>query len=228
MNEKKLYAYFKIFVMSLSGIFWLLCIGLCPAAEAVDLKDSVVKVFVTKNPMDFYRPWQSRGINATTGSGAIIKENKILTNAHVVADHTFIQVKKNSDPKKYTAKVEAIGYDCDLALLSVDDPSFFDNTHAVETGGLTALQDTVTVIGYPQGGDKISITEGVVSRIEVISYSLSGRKLLGVQIDAAINPGNSGGPVVMDDKLVGIAMQAYHEAQNIGYMIPVPIINHFF
>jgi len=95
-------------------------------------------------------------------------------------------------------------------------------------GELPQLQDTVTAVGYPQGGDKLSITEGVVSRVELTSYSLTGRKLLTVQIDAAINPGNSGGPVVQNGKLVGIAMQRIQSAQNIGYMIPTPIINHFF
>jgi len=194
----------------------------------VSLTNSVVKVFVTSNNMDYYRPWQSMGIKASGGSGAIIEGNRIITNAHVVSDHTFIQVKKGTDPKKYTAKVIAIGYDCDLALLEVDDPHFFDNVISLEFGELPKQQDNVTVIGYPQGGGKISITKGVVSRIEVTSYVQSSRRLLTVQIDAAINPGNSGGPVVQNGKLVGIAMQALQSSQNIGYMIPTPVIEHFF
>ena len=198
-------------------------------ASLVDsLTDSVVKVFVTSNSMDYYRPWQSKGIEASGGSGAIIKGNRILTNAHVVSDHTFIQVKKDADPKKYSAKVVAIGHDCDLALLEVDDAHFFDNIVPLEFGDLPKQQDNVTVIGYPQGGGKISITKGVVSRVEVTSYAQSSRQLLTVQIDAAINPGNSGGPVVKDGKLVGIAMQVLQVGQNIGYMIPIPVIDHFF
>jgi len=54
----------------------------------------------------------------------------------------------------------------------------------------------------------------------------SGRRLLAAQIDAAINPGNSGGPVVMDGQVVGVAMQGYSGADNIGYMIPAPIVRH--
>ena len=189
--------------------------------------NAVVKVFVTKNEMDYYRPWQSKGIAASSGSGAIIKGNRILTNAHVVSDHTFIQVKKDADPKKYSARVVAVGYDCDLALLSVEDPDFFKGTTALEFGELPKQQDSVTVVGYPEGGGKISITEGVVSRIEVTAYTQSSRQLLTVQIDAAINAGNSGGPVIQNGKLVGIAMQVFLAAQNIGYMIPTPIIDHF-
>ncbi|OGX34212.1 MAG: hypothetical protein A3C36_05005 [Omnitrophica WOR_2 bacterium RIFCSPHIGHO2_02_FULL_52_10] len=189
--------------------------------------NAVVKVFVTKNEMDYYRPWQSKGIAASSGSGAIITGNRILTNAHVVSDHTFIQVKKDADPRKYSAQVVAIGHDCDLALLSVDDPDFFKGTTALEFGVLPSQQDSVTVIGYPEGGEVISITEGVVSRIEVTAYTQSSRELLTVQIDAAINAGNSGGPVIQNGKLVGVAMQVFLAAQNIGYMIPTPIIGHF-
>ena len=196
--------------------------------QDTSLTDTVVKVFVTVNKMDYYRPWQSEGIMAGSGSGVIIKGNRILTNAHVVADQTFIQVKKDADSKKYTAEVVAIGNDCDLALLEVKDMGFFEGVTPLEFGELPKQQDSVAVIGYPEGGGKISITEGVVSRIEITSYVQSARQLLTVQIDAAINSGNSGGPVVKDGKLVGIAMQVLQAGQNIGYMIPVPIIEHFF
>ncbi|MCA9401326.1 MAG: trypsin-like peptidase domain-containing protein [Candidatus Omnitrophica bacterium] len=197
-------------------------------ALAQSIADSVVKVFTTVNPMDFYRPWQSQGVGNASGSGSIIHGDLILTNAHVVSDHTFIQVKKDGDPKKYTAKLKAISHECDLALLTVEDKDFFVGVTPISLGDLPVLQDSVVVLGYPQGGDKLSITEGVVSRIEVTSYSESGRKLLTVQIDAAINPGNSGGPVIKDGKLAGVAMQVFQSGQNIGYMIPTPVIQHFF
>ncbi len=196
-------------------------------AFSADVSDAVVKVFVTANPVDFSKPWQTLGSQASTGSGGVIAGNRILTNAHVVADHTFIQVRKQSSPKKYTARLLAIGHDCDLALLTVDDPEFFSDLQPLSLGGLPQLQDSVLVIGFPLGGDKLSITKGVVSRIEIIPYAQSGKRLLGVQIDAAINPGNSGGPVVQDGKLVGVAMQAIANSQNIGFMIPTNVIAHF-
>ncbi|MDP2654296.1 MAG: serine protease [Candidatus Omnitrophota bacterium] len=214
-----------------TGLRILFCVLFAMAADgrasAEDARDAVVKIFVTANKMDFYRPWQSKGIRAGTGSGCVIAGNRILTNAHVVADSTFIQVRKESDPRKYTARLEAVGHDCDLAILSVEDPEFFKGIRALEFGALPSLQDAVTALGYPAGGDKLSITEGVVSRVEIIPYTQSSKKLLAVQIDAAINPGNSGGPVIKDGKLIGVAMQVMTNSQNIGYMIPTPIIDHF-
>ncbi len=214
-------------VMRLIGVVvWVALVGM-PAAEAGVKTDSLVRVFVKMNRMDYLNPWQSHGGQMASGSGCIIASNRILTNAHLVDDHTFIQVRKESDPKKYTATVEAVGQDYDLALLRVDDPEFFRGVSPLEFGGLPNLQDSVTVFGYPMGGEQLSITTGVVSRIEVISYTQSNRELLSIQIDAAINPGNSGGPVLKDGKIIGVAMQGISSSQNIGYMIPVPVITHF-
>ncbi|MBF0533057.1 MAG: trypsin-like peptidase domain-containing protein, partial [Candidatus Omnitrophica bacterium] len=212
-------------------IFWLfLCLGCCaaPVWAGFEPQNAVVKVIVAYNRVDPSRPWQSQGPQTLTGSGVILSTNQILTNAHVVADHTFINIKKADDPKTYTARVIATAYDCDLALLTVDDRNFYKNTKPLTLGGIPKVQDSVTVLGYPEGGDKISITKGVVSRIEVIPYAQSSRKLLAIQIDAAINPGNSGGAVIQDGRLVGVAMQSFKNSQGIGYIIPVPIIEHFF
>ena len=62
---------------------------------------------------------------------------------------------------------------------------------------------------FPIGGESISVTSGVVSRIEVTSYVHGAAELLGVQIDAAINSGNSGGPAFNNrGQCVGIAFQS--------------------
>ena len=208
-------------------IFFLAKILLSSAAAADFKTDSVVKIFATRNTIDYKNPWQSRGVQEITGSGCIIQGNRILTNAHVVNQNTFIQVRRESSQKKYIAKVETVGNDCDLAILQVEDPEFFNGVLPLEIGELPNLQDTVTVIGFPMGGDKLSITQGVVSRMESLDYVNSNQSLLGVQIDAAINPGNSGGPAISNGKIVGIVMQGLLASQNIGYIIPTPVINHF-
>ncbi|MEW5894530.1 MAG: serine protease [Candidatus Omnitrophota bacterium] len=216
---------FKIPFLAVTFVFVMSAVVFANNDE--DIRKSVVKVYVTSNSIDFLKPWQSTGSRSSSGSGCVIEGNRIITNAHVVEDSTFIQVRKETSPKKYTARLVAFGHDCDLAVLTVDDHEFFNDIKAVEFGSLPELRDSVIVMGFPQGGDKLSMTEGVVSRIEVIHYAQSSKQLLGVQIDAAINPGNSGGPVVRAGKVVGIAMQMMTSSQNIGYMIPVPIIQHF-
>lgn len=70
----------------------------------------------------------------------------------------------------------------DAAMLTVDDDEFWVGVSPVEFGELPALQDAVTVVGYPIGGDTISVTSGVVSRIEILSYVHGSTELLGLQV----------------------------------------------
>ncbi|XP_077226652.1 protease Do-like 10, mitochondrial isoform X1 [Tasmannia lanceolata] len=189
--------------------------------------DSVVKVFAVLSSPNYFLPWQTKSPRETTGSGFVLQGRRILTNAHVVADHTFVLVRKHGSPTKYKANVQAIGHECDLAILIVENEEFWEGMHFLELGDIPFLQEGVAVVGYPQGGDTISVTKGVVSRVEPTQYVHGATNLMAIQIDAAINPGNSGGPAIMGDKVAGVAFQNLSGAENIGYIIPVPVINHF-
>jgi len=188
---------------------------------------SVVRIYATAQSPDNENPWQTQAPQSGTGSGVVIDEGRILTGAHVVADATFIQVQKVSETRKWVVEVEAINHDCDLALLRVEDPGFMAGLTPPELGPVPQLRDRVSVVGYPVGGEEISITEGVVSRIEVQSYSHSKRNLLAVTVDAAINEGNSGGPVYLEGQVAGIAFQSLKDAENIGEMVPAALIRRF-
>ncbi|HUJ59737.1 MAG TPA: trypsin-like peptidase domain-containing protein [Kofleriaceae bacterium] len=188
----------------------------------------VIRVFATSQDPDFDGPWQARTPSNSTGSAVVIGPGLLLTGAHVVANATFLQVQKPSHPDKAIARVKAVSHDCDLALLEVTEPAdFLADIEPAEVGPMPRLRDEVAVVGYPVGGEEISITEGVVSRIEVQRYSHSQRHMLAVTVDAAINAGNSGGPVFGDGKVVGIAFQKLTGVDNIGEMVPPPIIRAF-
>lgn len=198
------------------------------SVHADDVKDAIVKIFTIVNTPDYFNPWSMRGTGGGTGSGAIIRGRKILTNAHVVGNQTFVQVRRYGDPRRFTARVESVSHEADLAILAVDDPAFFEGAKELEFGPLPEAQDEVVTYGFPMGGDTLSITKGVISRIEHQTYVHSSYSLLAGQIDAAINPGNSGGPVLIDGKIVGVVMQGIGQADNIGYMVPVNVVNHVF
>ncbi len=187
----------------------------------------VVRVYATTQDPDYDCPWQVQRPHSSSGSGVLVSPTEILTGAHVVANATFLQVQKISDPNKTIARVKAVCHDCDLALLSVDSPDFLKGIPPSDVGDLPHFRDKVSVVGFPMGGEELSITEGIVSRIEVQRYSHSQRHLLAVTVDAAINDGNSGGPVFKDDKIAGIAFQKISGADNIGEMVPAPIIKTF-
>lgn len=191
---------------------------------------SMVRISTTAQQPDYLVPWNPGNVGSGVGAGFVISGKRIMTNAHVVSNATFITVVKEGDPTPWEARVLHVAHDCDLAILGVYDERFFEGTKPLEFGGIPALESTVSAYGYPIGGDRLSVTTGVVSRIDFQPYSHSEvDSHLAIQIDAAINPGNSGGPVMQDGKVVGVAFQGFSGAvaQNVGYMIPTPVVRRF-
>jgi len=192
-----------------------------------EVEKALVKVYTSHQLFDYLSPWQYGQSANSTATGFIIDGERIITNAHAVLNSKFLQVRKEGDSKKYKAVVKFTSEEYDLALVEIEDKSFFKGTVPLKLGTLPEIQEKLTVYGYPLGGDKLSTTQGIVSRMEHNTYTLTNRKFLIGQTDAAINSGNSGGPVVSKGKVVGVAFAGLNSADNIGYFIPVNILNNF-
>ncbi|EFJ52700.1 trypsin family [Volvox carteri f. nagariensis] len=151
---------------------------------------SVLKVFVSRVDPNYAQPWQMCPQRTGTGSAFVLDTGKrtILTNSHVVSNATAVYVRRPGAAKKFKAEVVCEG------------------------------KSPIAVAGYPVGGDNISVTKGIVSRIALVRYSATAR-LLSIQIDAAINPGNSGGPAFADLEGGKVAAQ---EAEMYGTYRGVP------
>jgi len=197
------------------------------AAATGTIENSVVKIFATVRYPDPYKPWTKASPEDQTGSGVVIEGRRILTNAHVVDYASQVQIQANQAGDKISATVEAIAAGIDLAVLKLDDENFFD-THPplARAKTLPGIKDTVLTYGFPEGGNSLSITKGIVSRVEFAPYNYPVYGLR-IQIDAAINPGNSGGPAVVGDKMIGLTFSRLNEAENIGYIIPSEEIDLF-
>jgi S1-C subfamily serine protease len=205
----------------------LIALLLTGFARADEVRKSVVKIFSTKSPPNMFRPWEITPPSEATGSGVIIEGGRILTNAHVVSWAQQIYVQPNESSEKLDATVEHIAEDCDLAILTVDDKEAIKDLKPVPLAEkLPPLKTKINVLGFPVGGDTLSVTEGVVSRIEWAPYNY-GTMAIRIQVDAAINPGNSGGPGIVDDAVAGIVFSRLREGDNIGYLIPAEVIRHF-
>jgi S1-C subfamily serine protease len=199
------------------------------ADEPLDAKirKSVVKVSASVRQLDPFRPWTKGSQSDVVGSGVVIAGKRILTNSHVVNNASQILIQPDKSSEKLPAKVEALARGIDLALLSLDDEQFFESHPPLPVHpSPPALQQSVFAYGYPEGGTELSITRGIVSRIEFAEFYLETDGLR-IQIDAAINPGNSGGPTVADGKLIGIAFSRLQRSDNIGYIIPMEEIDLF-
>lgn len=207
---------------------------------------SVVKLFVTSATRSYLLPWVVGRESASTGTGFVLHNRLIMTNAHVVDGATVVEVKKADEPKKYRGTVVCIGHDFDLALVEVSDERFWTQPAPLEPivwgaeTGFADLYSEVRAVGFPAGGVTVCVTKGVVSRLDAHLYvhpRLKGvfagcevcpGNLPILQIDAAINPGNSGGPAFdAENRVIGVASSGMPGAQNVGYIIPTQIAKVF-
>src|SRR5437879_9185126 len=194
------------------------------------IQKSLVRITSTEVEPDYRAPWNTGAIGRGVGAGFVIEGPRIMTNAHVVSNTRYLTVERDGDPNKYPARVVFVAHDCDLALITVDSPEFFKNMVPLAFGGIPELESTVSAYGYPIGGERMSVTTGIVSRIDFQLYTHSSiDQHLAIQISAQINPGNSGGPVMQNGKVIGVAFQGYSGdvAQGVAYMIPTPVIRRF-
>ena len=160
------------------------------------------------------------------GSGVIISpDGEILTNHHVIegirGGDTNLEV-KTSDGRSFKATVLGRDKELDIALVKIEATHLpyakLGNSDAMRIG------DWVVAIGNPLGLDH-TVTQGIISA--------KGRQLSGpglesfLQTDAAINRGNSGGPLLnLKGEVIGINTAIRPDGQNIGFAVPVNMINH--
>jgi S1-C subfamily serine protease len=196
--------------------------------------NSVVKIFCTSIEPNFVQPWQTGRQSPSFGSGFVIQvaKKQILSNAHVVENATDIRVRKHGDSKKYRAIIAHISNEADLVLLDVEDEEFWTDLKPLQMAApnfIPNLYELVSVIGYPIGGDNLSVTKGLVARVAMQNYVHSEKFLPQIQINSPINCGNSGGPVMLYSEVIGVAFQSSNPlyAQNIGQVIPMPVICQF-
>jgi S1-C subfamily serine protease len=207
--------------------FTLFAISAQPSAAQDKIRDLVVKIHAVHHTPDLLRPWTRNSPQQVKGSGVVIDGKRILTNAHVVRYASQIYVQPNQSAERILARVEGIAPSIDLAVLKLSDEKFFEARGLLPFADeLPRVKDTVNVYGYPTGGTELSVTQGIVSRIEFTEYYYQTNGLR-VQVDAALNFGNSGGPAVSEGKLVGLVFSLIQNAQNIGYLIPVEEIRLF-
>jgi S1-C subfamily serine protease len=205
------------------------CLSLAspPPAGAAAPEDSTVKVIALVRYPNPLKPWAKEAPVEVVGSGVVIEGKRILTNAHLVRYASQVSVQARPGGDKLEAKIAGIGTDVDLAVLTVEDDAFYKKRPALaRSKALPKVQDAVVVYGFPVGGDDLSVTKGVVSRVGFSMYS-GLRPGLVIQVSAAVNPGNSGGPAVVDGQMAGVVFSRLAGAENISYIIPCEEVEYF-
>ncbi len=205
-----------------------LCLGILLSARAwgadETLRKSVVKVFSTIQNVDYYEPWKPGSQSALRGCGTILPGHRILTTAHLVNKENYIEIQRFGETKRFPAKVEQVGFDLDLAILSVEDGDFFTGTQPVEFSDLPGPGDKLVV----QGGDELSIKEDSVSGMGMVFCNEGWRMVPAILTNSTIDPSNDGCPVFKGGKFIGIPFDSTGKPDKSGSVMPVNVIQRFF
>src|SRR5438270_13488337 len=107
------------------------------------VQQSLVRISSISVALECRAPCSAGGLERGVGAGFVISGNRIMTNAHVVANSRYVTVERDGDPNKYPAKVQFIANDCDLAVITVPAPDFFKNMLPLQFGSIPTLESTV-------------------------------------------------------------------------------------
>jgi len=228
-------ASYRLFQTLMEKLIYVVCIlvatglfhGTAMAAQqwSDQYGKSVVEIYAVVNEPNYTNPWVKVPDIIETGTGSIISGHRIITSAHIVANSTSIKVRKSLEHKQYDAYVAFVSHESDLAILNVNEISFFNNTVPLEIALDLVSQKKVLVYGFPEE-ENLIITEGVLTDNRYRLYRHTSRTLLAGEILSLIEPGYSGGPVMHEGMIVGIVMQA-NKSGTIAHTVPTPLIHHF-
>lgn len=186
------------------------------------IREGVVSIYTFRPSFDLFFGFREV---AGAGSGFIVSDNFVVTNAHVVRGAERVNV-LFPDGERGEARVAAADPSRDLALLYVRTggrkPLRLGDSDELKVGEL------VFAVGSPLGLPGPSVTMGVVS---ALGRTIEARSLFLedlIQTDAAINPGNSGGPLInASGEVVGVTTAIVPYAQGIGFAIPINSVKRF-
>ncbi len=199
------------------------------AQDADSLQDnskSIVRVNVTTQDYNFSRPWDKNPPMSQTGIGAILDGGRVLVLGELVANHTYIELEDIDTGEKAPAKIEAVDYEANLAIVTPKGQGFLEDKHPLELAEGAHLGDTLTVWQVQSNGD-ISPATGPVTSVELIPYT-SGNSFLAFRLNLGLQyrNGNVTLPVMKDGKLAGLLLRYNSDQQTID-VIATPIIRHF-
>lgn len=152
------------------------------------------------------------------GSGFVIGDGLVATNAHVVAGIAKPYVLDDNG----THRAQAIWFDPDLDFAIVRTtnlagPALQFNTQA------QARNTKAAVLGYP-GGGKLDVESAVI----LDQFKATGRNIYGqgetirdiYEVKAKIIPGNSGGPLITaDGSVIGVVFAQSTSYKSVGYTL---------
>lgn len=201
------------------------------ASHQVVQNSSLVKVNATSQPYSLHLPWQKESPSGRRGLGVVLAGNRVLVTAQMVADATYIELELPEKGQKIPAKVLAVDYEANLALLesppSDKQQAFFAGLKPMAVDISTRIGDAVTILQTGRVGELIE-SELVIRKVLTRHYNVEGSGFLVYEANNIVrSEANSFTlPVVKGGKLVGLLL-SYDSKNQVTTILPAPIIEHF-
>src|SRR5256714_5265816 len=188
---------------------------------------SLVRVNVTGQPYDYFRPWQKKAPVSKRALGTVLSKGRVLVTADLVANQNYVELERAESGEKTAANVQVIDYEANLALLEPADKNFLEGISPLDISGDTVVGDRIAAWQLEPTGALVA-TEGLVTTIQMTKYPADVGQFLTYRISLPMQYRENSYtiPLVKNSKLAGLLLRYDPRSQLID-AIPAPIITHF-
>jgi len=188
---------------------------------------SLVRVNVTGQPYDYFRPWQKKASFSKRGLGAVLPQGRVLVTADLVTNQNYVELERAESGEKTAANVQVIDYEANLALLEPNEKKFLDGLAPLDIALDTVVGDRLAAWQLEPTG-ALAVTEGLVTTVQMMHYPIDVGQFLAyrVSISMQYRENSYTVPLVKNNKLAGLLLR-YDPRSQVLDAIPAPIITHF-
>jgi len=201
------------------------------AAPEVGPTESVVRINSTSQSWNPGQPWEKNPPQHLRSLGAIVGPGQVLTTGEMVADATYLELELPDGSQTAEAKIIAVDYEANLALLTVkseeDSEKFFTGTTALELAEPPSIGDTLRIIQVEDNGTTL-LTSGTLQSVDISTSFLPNQSFLTYLVKASMQSAASSFslPVLNGKSLSGILL-SYDSKDQISDVLSVDVISHF-
>jgi S1-C subfamily serine protease len=198
-----------------------------PATLSKQKQLALVRVNVTGQSYDYFRPWQKKAPFSKRALGAVLSKGRVLVTADLVANQNYVELERAETGEKTAARVQVIDYEANLALLEPTEKTFLDGITPLEITADTIVGDRLAAWQLEPTGALLA-TEGLVTTVQMMQYPIDVGEFLTYRISLPMQYRENSYtvPLVKNNKLAGLLLR-YDSRSQLLDAIPAPIITHF-
>jgi S1-C subfamily serine protease len=224
--QKHFVIIFGVILVTLTGVLAKKEPGV-PTSMSTQKQLALVRVNVTGQSYDYFRPWQKKAPFSKRALGAVLSKGRVLVTADLVANQNYVELERAETGEKTAAKVQVIDYEANLALLEPTEKTFLDGITPLEITADTVVGDRLAAWQLEPTGALLA-TEGLVTTVQMTEYPIDVGEFLTYRISIPMQYRENSYtvPLVKNNKLAGLLLR-YDSRSQLLDAIPAPIITHF-